>query len=412
MAKATSEIDTQTFPRCGQNRRWLGSFEQSRKLETNEERKMMEAVVQGVSQATTVAVGSTLHQSAEEQQDTWGESCRESSWERSRESRRWSKRATRSTNNVQRKITWGTAASSRHRVEAAMRNKRTCGKLHIRFRLQKSRESMTMESRWGPRSKVETRIALKANQRASTEAKDFSKSEIEQGMSCTHSRAWLRSLRRRWPRMALSRTRTPSIQWTALVTSQTTEQVLTRIEDAHNIVDMKYSMFPRSENCSEIQGPTRQHSKLINLLEVEQIYSCANKIDRDTSGSKKSATRSRTRWRACRSRISSKRTPTTRRNVGEHLVIRGDHWEWLRLRARCSASSRGALLQSHPGLCVFSWVPARTPMVHGSPYAGRPCVPDNKSPRDTTKTMTRPSLQRHVWRAPEHKHFALNLFSP
>ena len=276
--------------------------------------------------------------------------------------------------------------------------------LFSKDRLQKSRESMTVESRWGPRSKMETRIALKANQRASTEAKDFSKSEIEQGMSCTHSRAWLRSLRRRWPRMALSRTRTPSIQWTALVTSQTTEQVLTRIEDAHNIVDMKYSMFPRSENCSEIQGQTRQHSKLINLLEVEQIYSCANKIDRDTSGSKKSATRSRTRWRACRSRISSKRTPTTRRNVGEHLVIRGDHWEWLRLRARCSASSRGALLQSHPGLCVFSWVPARTPMVHGSPYAGRPCVPDNKSPRDTTKTMTRPSLQCHVWRALEYKH--------
>ena len=34
----------------------LGSFEQSRRLERNEERKMMEAAVQGDSQATTVAV--------------------------------------------------------------------------------------------------------------------------------------------------------------------------------------------------------------------------------------------------------------------------------------------------------------------------------------------------------------------
>ena len=37
-------------------------------METNEERKMMEADVQGVSQATTVAVGSTPRQFAEEQQ--------------------------------------------------------------------------------------------------------------------------------------------------------------------------------------------------------------------------------------------------------------------------------------------------------------------------------------------------------
>ena len=36
-------------------------------METNEERKM-EADLQGVSQATTVAVGSTPHQFAEEQQ--------------------------------------------------------------------------------------------------------------------------------------------------------------------------------------------------------------------------------------------------------------------------------------------------------------------------------------------------------
>ena len=40
-----------------------------------------------------------------------------------------------------------TAASSRHCVVAAMRNNRRCSKLHIRFRLQKSRVSMTMESR-------------------------------------------------------------------------------------------------------------------------------------------------------------------------------------------------------------------------------------------------------------------------
>ena len=104
----------------------------------------------------------------------------------------------------------------------------------------------------------------------------------------------------------------------------TTEQIMTTIEDAHNIADMKYSMLPRNENCSEIQGQTRQRSKLIILLEVEQICSCVSKIGRDIAGSKKSATRSRTRWRACQSRISSKRTPTTRRNVGEILEIRGD----------------------------------------------------------------------------------------
>ena len=37
-------------------------------METNEERKMMEAEVQGVFQATTVAVGGTPHQFAEDQQ--------------------------------------------------------------------------------------------------------------------------------------------------------------------------------------------------------------------------------------------------------------------------------------------------------------------------------------------------------
>ena len=53
-----------------------------------------------------------------------------------------------------------------------------------------------------------------------------------------------------------------------------------------NIADMMYSMFLRREYRREIQGQTRQHSKLINLLEAEQIYSCVNKIDRDTAGRK------------------------------------------------------------------------------------------------------------------------------
>ena len=38
---------------------------------------------------------------------------------------------------------------------------RKCSKLYIRFRLQKSRVSMTMESRRGPRSKMETWVALR-----------------------------------------------------------------------------------------------------------------------------------------------------------------------------------------------------------------------------------------------------------
>ena len=50
----------------------------------------------------------------------------------------------------------------------------------------------------------------------------------------------------------------------------TTEQIMTTVEDAHNIADMKNSMFPDVKNCSEIQGQTRQQSKLISLLEVEQ----------------------------------------------------------------------------------------------------------------------------------------------
>ena len=66
----------------------------------------------------------------------------------------------------------------------------------------------------------------------------------------------------------------------------TTEQILTTVEDARNIADIVYSMFPHSENRREIPGQTRQHSKLINLLEVEQIYSCVNKMDFDTAYSK------------------------------------------------------------------------------------------------------------------------------
>ena len=59
-----------------------------------------------------------------------------------------------------------------------------------------------------------------------------------------------------------------------------TEQIMT-VEDAHNTADDGET---RSENCSEVQGQTRQHSKLINLLEVEQIHSCVKKtrdLERD-----------------------------------------------------------------------------------------------------------------------------------
>ena len=55
-AKADAEAKSTPKPFRVEDRRSLGSFEQSRKFETNEKRKMMEADVQGVSQATTVAV--------------------------------------------------------------------------------------------------------------------------------------------------------------------------------------------------------------------------------------------------------------------------------------------------------------------------------------------------------------------
>ena len=63
----------------------------------------------------------------------------------------------------------------------------------------------------------------------------------------------------------------------------TTEQIMTTAEDAHNTAD---DGEPRNENHREIQGQTQQHSKLINFLEVEQIYSCVNKMDFDTAYSK------------------------------------------------------------------------------------------------------------------------------
>ena len=61
---------------------------------------------------------------------------------------------------------------------------------------------------------------------------------------------------------------------------------MTAVEGAHNIADMKYSMFPVVQVRRKIQGQTRQHSKLINLLEMKQIYSCVNKMDCDTASSK------------------------------------------------------------------------------------------------------------------------------
>ena len=58
---------------------------------------------------------------------------------------------------------------------------------------------------------------------------------------------------------------------------------MTTAEDARNTADDGET---RNENHREIQGQTRQHSKLINLLEVEQIYSCVKKRDFDTAYSK------------------------------------------------------------------------------------------------------------------------------
>ena len=55
---------------------------------------------------------------------------------------------------------------------------------------------------------------------------------------------------------------------------------------------MRYSMFHRSENYSEIQGPS-----LVNFLEVEQIYSCVDDGLRHFKQQAKKLTRSRMRWR-------------------------------------------------------------------------------------------------------------------
>ena len=52
---------------------------------------------------------------------------------------------------------------------------------------------------------------------------------------------------------------------------------LKTLEKAQNTADTKYS---------EVQGQTRQHPKLINLLEVEQICICVDKMDCDTADNK------------------------------------------------------------------------------------------------------------------------------
>ena len=63
---------------------------------------------------------------------------------------------------------------------------------------------------------------------------------------------------------------------------------MTAVEGAHNIAKLKYSMCPVVQIA--VRSKDRRvsiHSKLINLLEMEQIYyCCVNKMDCDTAGSK------------------------------------------------------------------------------------------------------------------------------
>ena len=66
-----------------------------------------------------------------------------------------------------------------------------------------------------------------------------------------------------------------SLHHTVSMMRRTTEQIndqfflklgtLTTIEDVHNTADTKYIVYPVAKDCSEIQGKTRQHSKLFNL---------------------------------------------------------------------------------------------------------------------------------------------------
>ena len=195
---------------------------------------------------------------------------------------------------------------------------------------------------------------------------------------------------------------------------------MTTAEDAHNIADMKYSMFPRSENRREIQGQTLQHSKLINLLEVEQICICV---------SSKSTTRSRTRWRGFHQReypqpenlerirpcqlkmVRIRRTRLLRTRTTEsssrNPVEQGCKYSQLHTNAfhdhdhehDCHDTSRlqptrqwvGALSHSHPGLFCTPWVPARHPRYTG-PVRGK-AVGGPTTRHDTRQTHNKTHLE-------------------
>ena len=62
---------------------------------------------------------------------------------------------------------------------------------------------------------------------------------------------------------------------------------LTTIENAHNTADTNEVLRVSSrEDRSDVQGQTRQHSKVINLQRKKQKSICVNKTDCDTAYSK------------------------------------------------------------------------------------------------------------------------------
>ena len=193
---------------------------------------------------------------------------------------------------------------------------------------------------------------------------------------------------------------------------------MTTAEDAHNIADMKYSMFPRSENRREIQGQTLQHSKLINLLEVEQICICV---------SSKSTTRSRTRWRGFHQREYPQPENLERIRPCQLKMVRIRRTRLLRTRTTESSSrnqsSRGVSIlsctrtrftttttnttvtihqdsnQHDNGLALCHTVildslhpvgPGKTPTVHGARTREGRGWPDNKTRHETDAQQDAP----------------------
>ena len=98
------------------------------------------------------------------------------------------------------------------------------------------------------------------------EAKDFSKSEIKQGGVTDTFQHVISIIDKGMIKNLVSEQK--DTEHSVLMMRHTTEQIMTTVEDAHNTADDGET---RSENRRDIQGQTRQHSKLINLLEVEQI---------------------------------------------------------------------------------------------------------------------------------------------